>query len=258
MLHILKKSLLLLAAVVISFTAYAQNSIEGIVKSKSENEVLVGANVVLSPTAKGSTTDINGTFTIDNIPNGQYRLKVSYVGFKTKERSITLTGNESFSFYLEKDKVIGEEVVVSAIRADKLAPITQTTLNKQEIKSVFNGQDGAFVLEQLTPSIQVNSDAGTRFTNYGSMRLRGIDQGRINITLNGVPLNDMIDQGVFFSNFTDITRSMESVQVQRGVGTSTNGTASYAGSIGYESEQINTENPEATLTLLGGSFNTWQ
>ncbi|SMG34125.1 iron complex outermembrane recepter protein [Marivirga sericea] len=258
MLHILQRSLIILATVLLSFTTYAQNSINGIVKSKYDDEALVGANVVLLPLSKGSTTNVSGQFTLDNIPNGEYQIKVSYVGFKTEERSITLTEDRSFFFFLEKDKLIGEEVVVSAIRADKLAPITQTTLTDQEIKSVFNGQDGAFVLEQLTPSIQVNSDAGTRFTNYGSMRLRGIDQGRINITLNGVPLNDMIDQGVFFSNFTDITRSMESVQVQRGVGTSTNGTASYAGSIGYESEDINTENPEATVTLLGGSFNTWQ
>lgn len=81
------------------------------------------------------------------------------------------------------------------------------------------------------------------------MRLRGISQERINITLNGVPLNDMIDHGVFFSNFTDISGSFESVQVQRGVGTSTNGVASAAGSINFES--VNLENSEQ-----GGSIQT--
>ncbi|WMN06260.1 TonB-dependent receptor [Marivirga arenosa] len=258
MLHLVKKAILIATAILLPLTVFSQHTIKGTVKSEGENEPLIGANVILLPISKGNTSNQNGKFEINNIPNGDYTLKVSYVGYKTLEKSITINENRTFEFQLESDKVLSEEVVVSAIRADKLAPITQTTLNKKEINSVFNGQDGAFVLEQLSPSIQVNSDAGTRFTNYGSMRLRGIDQKRINITLNGVPLNDMMDQGVFFSNFTDITRSMESVQIQRGVGTSTNGTASYAGSIGYESEKINTEKPEATVTLLAGSFNTWQ
>jgi iron complex outermembrane receptor protein len=240
------------------FNANAQSfTLSGKV-TNDENEALVGANVLLLPTKKGAVTDTEGDFKINNISSGDYTIKVSYVGYQPEERQITFDGNQNLNFTLSKDEMLSEEVIVSAIRADKLAPITQSTLNSQEIKKVFNGQDGTYVLEQLTPSIQVNSDAGTRFTNYGSMRLRGIDQKRINITLNGVPLNDMMDQGVYFSNFTDITRSMQSVQVQRGVGTSTNGTASYAGSIGYESENIKTAKPEATVSLLGGSFNTWQ
>jgi len=223
-----------------------------------EGEALIGANIRLLPTAKGAVTDAQGNFKFTNITGGTYKLAVSYVSYKTAGLEITLTANKNISISLEKDDLLSEEVIVSAIRADALAPITQKTLSEKEINKVFNGQDGAFVLETLTPSIQVNSDAGTRFTNYGSMRLRGIDQKRINITLNGVPLNDMMDQGVFFSNFTDITRSVQSVQVQRGVGTTTNGTASYAGSVSYESENINVAEPETTLTLLGGSFNTWQ
>ena len=90
------------------------------------------------------------------------------------------------------------------------------------------------------------------------MRLRGIDQTRINITLNGAPLNDMVDQGVFFSNFTDFGNSVESVQLQRGVGTSTNGTASYAGSINFESLRLQGAKPSAELQLVGGSFDTYR
>ena len=84
------------------------------------------------------------------------------------------------------------------------------------------------------------------------MRLRGIGQERINITLNGIPLNDMIDHGVFFSNFTDISGSFESVQVQRGVGTSSNGVASYAGSVNFESANLQTQKQveESKLELV--------
>ncbi len=120
------------------------------------------------------------------------------------------------------------------------------------------GEDGEFLLEKLSPSIVTYSESGTAFGNYGDMRLRGIDGSRINITLNGAPLNDMIDEGVFFSNFIDFGSSIQSVQVQRGVGTSTNGTSSYAGSISFESLNMNDSTPYTELQFLGGSFNTFK
>ncbi len=244
--------------VLINSNAMAQGfTVSGAVQG-ANNELLVGANIQLLPTKKGAVTDAEGNFTISAVLPQTYTISASYVGYKTAIKQLEVSGNTILTFELTPAVLLSEEVVVKAIRADALAPITQETLSEKDINKVFNGQDGAFVLEAITPSIQVNSESGTRFTNYGSMRLRGIDQKRINITLNGVPLNDMIDQGVFFSNFTDITRSVQSVQVQRGVGTTTNGTASYAGSISYESENINVTEPETTITLLGGSFNTWQ
>lgn len=149
-----------------------------------------------------------------------------------------------------------EEVSVSAIRAAKDAPVAQVTVGLKTIQENFNGQDGAFLLERLSPSLVTYSESGTNFSNYGQMRLRGIDQTRINITLNGVPLNDMIDQGVFFSNFTDFGNSIQSVQIQRGVGTSSNGVASYAGSVNFQSLSLLQSAPSAELQFTGGSFNT--
>ncbi|GAA5025550.1 TonB-dependent receptor [Marivirga lumbricoides] len=237
--------------------AVAQYTLSGKI-TDNQNEPLLGANVYLPELEKGAATDASGNYRIDDITAGSHQIKVTFVGFDEVLKQVNFSKNMILDFTLSPKTFQSEEVTVRAIRAESLAPITQQTLNQVEINEVFNGQDGAFVLETLTPSIQVNSDAGTRFTNYGSMRLRGISQKRINITLNGVPLNDMMDQGVYFSNFTDFTNSIESVQVQRGVGTSTNGTASYAGSISYESENLNQPNPETTVSLLGGSFNTWQ
>lgn len=149
-----------------------------------------------------------------------------------------------------------EEVTISSIRASSDAPVAQVTVGLKEIQQNFTGQDGAFLLERLSPSLVTYSESGTGFSNYGQMRLRGIDQTRINITLNGVPLNDMIDQGVFFSNFTDFGNSIQSVQVQRGVGTSSNGVASYGGSVNFESISLFEESPSAELQFTGGSFNT--
>ncbi len=159
----------------------------------------------------------------------------------------------------EKDSLRSEtleEISISAVRASTNAPVAKVTANLKTIQENFNGQDGAFLLERLTPSLVTYSESGTNFSNYGQMRLRGIDQTRINITLNGVPLNDMIDQGVFFSNFTDFGNSIQSVQIQRGVGTTTNGVASYAGSVNFESLSLLQTNPFAELQFTGGSFNT--
>ncbi|MDX1628057.1 MAG: TonB-dependent receptor, partial [Fulvivirga sp.] len=102
------------------------------------------------------------------------------------------------------------------------------------------------------------SESGTKIANYGNFRLRGIGQERINMTLNGIPLNDMIDHGVFFSNFTDIAHSFESMQVQRGVGITTNGNASYAGSINFESINLEDQKAGAELQLGAGSFGTYR
>ena len=144
------------------------------------------------------------------------------------------------------------ELAISAIRASEVSPVTQSTLNRKSIQLVDYGQDAALTLERLSPSIITFSDAGTAFGNYHNFRLRGMDQSRINITLNGVPLNDMIDQGVFFSNFSDFSSSMESIQIQRGVGISSNGTSSYAGSISYESFDItNLENLYSASFSIG-------
>ncbi len=248
---------ILLISLVVTSKTLAQYTLSGIVTDK-QNNALLGANVFLPSINKGEATKSDGSFQITQIPQGKYTIKISFVGYQEISREINVDKDLTLYFILSEATMLSEEVTVKAIRAESLAPITQKTLNKAEINKVFNGQDGAFVLETLSPSIQVNSDAGTRFTNYGSMRLRGISQKRINITLNGVPLNDMMDQGVYFSNFTDFTNSVESVQIQRGVGTSTNGTASYAGSISYESMNLNQEEAESTISILGGAFNTWQ
>ncbi|MEM7550616.1 MAG: TonB-dependent receptor [Bacteroidota bacterium] len=151
-----------------------------------------------------------------------------------------------------------EEVAISAVRASKKAPIPFTNVSKKEIEKVYVGQHPIFLLEKLTPGLFAFSESGTSLANYGQLRLRGINQERINFTLNGVPLNDMIDQGVFFSNFTDITSNFESIQVQRGVGTSSNGVSSYGGSINFETTNLRDKEPFTTVQLGVGSFDTYR
>ncbi|MDF9794772.1 iron complex outermembrane receptor protein [Catalinimonas alkaloidigena] len=247
----------ILAALILPVGAWAQVTVSGKVTDAQTNEALAGANVTIAGTTQGTVTNSEGKYSLQ-VNQTPATLKVSFVGFDSKAVRISAeTGSVTKNFSLPAARSL-EEVMIKAIRADQKIPVTQKTITRQEIEEVYVGQDALFVLERKTPSILAYSESGTNLSNYGQMRLRGIDQTRINITLNGVPLNDMIDQGVFFSNFTDFGNSIESVQVQRGVGTSTNGTASYAGSINFESVNLRDSVASAEVQLLGGSFDTYR
>jgi outer membrane receptor protein involved in Fe transport len=124
---------------------------------------------------------------------------------------------------LRKSRDTLETVVVKAVRSTLATPAAQSTITRDDIRKTFTGQDAPNYLNTM-PSMTSYSDAGG-YSGYSYLRLRGIDQTRINITLDGVPLNDPEDQVLYFSNVPDFLNSIQSVQVQRGVGSSTFGTA---------------------------------
>jgi iron complex outermembrane receptor protein len=154
---------------------------------------------------------------------------------------------------LRRDSVaLLEKVTVSAIRARNEAPISSKTIDSAELNRRSFGQDIPLLL-QGTPSLTAYSETGG-YWGYSYLRMRGIDQSRINLTLDGIPLNDPEDQVLYFADFPDLLNSVSSVQVQRGVGTSAPGTASYGGSINFLTEPLVTSRRGAELQLQGGSF----
>lgn len=152
------------------------------------------------------------------------------------------------------DTLTIDEVVIYSIRGDEKTPITEKTLNQYQIQKNYQGQDVPFILNKQTPSILVYSDGGN-YNGYQYFRLRGIDQTRINMTLNSVPLNEPEDQGAYFSNYPDFSKNISSMQVQRGIGLSANGVASYGGSINFESMDLQSDT-KVDINLGYGSFNT--
>ncbi|HBB25378.1 MAG TPA: hypothetical protein DCZ59_03850, partial [Bacteroidetes bacterium] len=154
--------------------------------------------------------------------------------------------------------VQGRMLEVSSYRIGRTDPVTHSTISRANIRQWHLGQDPQFLIERATPSVLSFSESGTGVTNYGSFRLRGIDQTRVNVTIDGVPLNDMIDQGVFFSNIGDLVNGMSSIQVQRGVGMSSNGTAAFAGAVNFETSATPTKGPSAEASLDYGSFNLFR
>lgn len=146
-----------------------------------------------------------------------------------------------------------QEVVVSGIKATSIMPITQTTILSKQIAERYYGADVPTVIN-YTPSINMVSDNGTGI-GYSSFRLRGMDQTRINTTVNGIPVNDAENQGVYFNNFADLMSSAESVQIQRGIGTSTNGTSAFGGSVNIQTKNLS-EQAEVNVNVGYGSFNS--
>ena len=145
-------------------------------------------------------------------------------------------GQNDTNYRLTRDTLKLNEVTISAYSpytANALIPITYKNLNKKDLSLVNYGQEPSRILS-TTPSISTYSESGGDF-GYSYIRMRGIDQTRINFTLNGVPLNEPEDFGCYFSNYPDFFQSVEMLQIQRGTGMSKNGSASYVGSINFES-----------------------
>jgi iron complex outermembrane receptor protein len=146
-----------------------------------------------------------------------------------------------------------ERVMISAVRASGAAPISQKTLTQADLEPRYFGQDVPLLLQGAAPSLTSYAETAN-YWGYSYIRLRGIDQSRINLTLDGIPLNDPEDQVLYFADFPDLANSLRSVQVQRGVGTSSNGTAAYAGSINMETISLASSPRLAEVQLEGGSF----
>jgi iron complex outermembrane receptor protein len=154
---------------------------------------------------------------------------------------------------LRVDSILYTHEVVVTYQANPNTPVTYQDISGNVLKNKSTGQEPSFLLSE-TPSITAYSDAGNT-QGYSYYRMRGMDQTRINTTLDGVPLNEPEDQGAYFSNYPDIMNSVSRLQIQRGVGTSMNGAASYAGSVQLFSPNLS-DSAKTTVGVGYGSFNS--
>ena len=153
------------------------------------------------------------------------------------------------------DTLMLENIEITSLRADDKAPFTKTNITKKEIENSNLGQDLPFLLNQ-TPSTVVTSDAGNGI-GYTGVSIRGSDASRVNVTINGIPYNDAESQQTFFVDLPDVLSSVNSIQVQRGVGTSSNGAGAFGGTINLSTNEVNKEK-YAELNNTFGSFNSWK
>lgn len=234
--------------------AYAQKfSITGTVRDQQQKEALAGATVQIENTGHSAVTNETGSFNIGSIPAGNYTVVVRFLGYETKKEQISLQSDVSLVFDMSTSFQMTEEVVVYATRANDKTPTTFAHVNKETIQKQNFGQDIP-VLLNWTPSVVTTSDAGAGI-GYTGLRIRGSDASRINVTINGIALNDSESQGVFWVNTPDLASSVQSIQVQRGVGTSTNGAGAFGATVSVLTDVLSREAYAEGIASFG-SFNS--
>jgi len=249
----LKKIFTLLVIFTLPAGLMAQFSIRGNVKDFETGKPLPGATVQLDNSDKGAASDDDGAFILSDITKGNHTIKVTYIGFADFEKTVFVNEDMVINIKMKPETYFNEEVIISAIRAQEKSPSAFTNMNQDKIAKENLGQDLPYLLS-LTPSVVVSSDAGSG-VGYTGIRIRGTDLTGINVTLNGVPVNDPESHTVYFVDLPDLASSVESMQIQRGVGTSTNGAAAFGASINIKTDGF-ADDPYAEYSLSGGSYNT--
>lgn len=227
-------------------------TLSGLVR-ETNGSPLPGVAITLDGSLKGTNTDASGTFRLTNLRPGTYQVRASIIGYDAVEQTIKLPTSEPLTFRLHQSEVVMDEVIVLATRASEKSAIAYTDVTKRDLTKLNLGQDLPLLLN-FTPSVVTTSDAGAG-VGYTGIRIRGSDATRVNVTLNGIPYNDAESQGTFWVNMPDFASSVNSVQIQRGVGTSTNGAGAFGASVNVQTNSLQ-KDPYAEVNLSGGSFNT--
>ncbi len=238
----------------------AQFTIKGFVVEEKTNKPVEEATVSLEKDGTNiytKSTDANGYYEFKGLKKkGLYQIAVQHVSMQKRtvdadvESGIT-TANialPDYSYFLEP-------LEVKSLRASEKAPFAKTNITAKELAKNNLGQDLSFLLNQ-TPSVVINSDAGNGI-GYTGIRIRGSDGTRINTTINGIPYNDAESQGTYFVDLPDIASSVNSIQIQRGVGSSSNGAGAFGASLNISTNEFN-ENAYGEINNSYGSFNSWK
>ncbi len=228
------------------------------IRGKVTNEAgdpLAGAAVTIEGTFLGTHSRSDGSYLLDGLKDGVYTLRFSFIGYEPQVVEAKLAGKMELNVYMNQKSFLAGEVIVNATRAGTHTPLAYTTLDNEILSKQNNAQDVPFLLS-LTPSLVETSEAGNGI-GYTNLRIRGTDASRINVTIDGIPLNDPESQQVFWVDLPDLASSVDNIQVQRGVGTSSNGAGAFGATVNMETKNPDNE-PFAQVSTAYGSFNTFK
>ena len=248
--------ILLFTGLIIPSQAYIFQDIGSVVKGKvtdMQGSPLAGASVTIENTLLGVNADSQGNFSIPVLKSGTYIIRFAFLGYESKSQEVSLKGEIVLNVSLSAKEFMTEEVFVNATRAGEKTPLAYSSVNREEISKNNIAQDIPYLLN-YTPSLVVSSDAGTG-VGYTNITIRGTDVKRINVTIDGIPVNDAESHGVWWVDLPDMAASADNIQVQRGVGTSTNGAGAFGATINFQTTSLNRE-PYAEVNSSYGSFNT--
>ncbi len=203
-------------------------TIKGVVKDAKTGDPLIGANVILVGSTMGTTTDEDGAFILDDVPEGKWRVQVSYLGYIDWSKMVTVGKNPVVLEVAMQPTVFeGQEIVVEVNRAEeRKTPVAFTEVNADEIMEKYATQDVPDLLRTIPGVFTTSAGLGE-----AQIYIRGFDAQHIQILINGVPVNDPESQVVYWSNWTGLSGTASSIQVQRGVGASLLGSGAFGGSV---------------------------
>ena len=247
----MKNVLFFIGLLVLSIQAYAQQfKLSGTVTDRGEP--LDEVSVYVQSTGKGTVTDENGDYTL-SLKEGTYTIVFSFGNQKTKR--LNLNSDEILNVDMSGAEETLDEVFLSSVRVTKQSPITYSNLSNEEIEDRNLGQDIPILMNYM-PNVVTTSDAGAG-VGYTGIRVRGSDATRVNVTINGIPYNDAESQGTFWVNLGDFASSVENLQLQRGVGTSTNGAGAFGASLNILTDSYK-EEAQGEIANSIGSYNTFK
>ncbi|MCB2197080.1 MAG: TonB-dependent receptor [Bacteroidetes bacterium] len=247
---ILKIKFLMLALMLVSFASISQTLVKGTLLDAQTGEVLIGASVVVDGTTIGTATGLDGSFKI-TVPSGEQKLLLTYVGYLEKLVDVNATGEELNigKIELESDAVnINEVKVVASVAIQRETPVAVSTIPPMQIAEKLGTQEYPEILKS-TPGVYATKQGGA----FGDSRIniRGFDQRNTATMINGVPVNDMENGWVYWSNWAglaDVTRSM---QVQRGLGASKVAVPSLGGTVNILTKTTDAERGGSAFTTVG-------
>jgi len=245
----MKRILFFFVLVFLTLSAYNQSLISGVVRDANSGEELIGANVVVGPST-GTITDLNGHFSLNVIP-GKYNLQVSYVGYISETREVEVSAKPVFLDFALKTMIIDEVVVTADMAIERETPVAFSNVSPAQIQEELAGRDLPMILN-TTPGVYATQQGGG--DGDARITIRGVDQSNVAVMIDGIPVNDMENGWVYWSNWFGLDLVTRTMQVQRGLGASQLALPSVGGTIniltkGIDNSQMFSFKQEMTSEL---------
>ncbi|PIE91446.1 MAG: hypothetical protein CR997_00915 [Acidobacteria bacterium] len=232
----MKNKLLILVALFAASAGLMAGNLKGVVKSKDTGTTLPNAVIHVMGTEIRALADVDGSFEIKNLADGAYKVRATFSGFAAGVMDVNIAGDTNVEFKLSPSS-IDEEITVTANRAVvRETPVAFSNVTGDDIKGKYTNQDAPELLKSV-PGVFSRS-AGMGETE---LFVRGFDAEHVQIMINNVPVNDPESQKVYWSNWTGLSGNANSIQVQRGVGSSLYGSGAFGGSVNIETDNFSVQ-----------------